>query len=113
MDRRQKAVEELIEHLDSAFFAALAEPVRITIIREMMVLGEPSDINTIAAQVEQDRSGVSRHLKALLEAGIVRCHKDGRHRYYEIDGGSITQKLETLLSSMHTALPLCCPGSKK
>ena len=102
-------IDELVEHFDSPFFAALAEPVRVAILRAMLVLGEASDINTITKHVPQDRSGVSRHLKVLLDARVVTCTKVGRHKYYAIDGGSLLEKLESLLECTRAAMPTCCP----
>ncbi len=94
---------------DSPFFTALAEPVRVAILREMLLLAEPSDINTITRQVTQSRSGVSRHLKALLDAKIVTCTKVGRHKYYAIDGAALVEKFEALLECTRAAIPTCCP----
>lgn len=104
-----EAVDVLVSHFDSVFFAALAEPVRISIVREMLVLGEPADINTIAARVPQDRSVVSRHLNTLLQADIVSTYKEGRHRFYTLRGGALADRLEELARLTRRAMSVCCP----
>ncbi len=106
----EQAIEQWAQQLDSAFFAALAEPVRIALLREMLLMVEPVDVGTLAARMPQDRSVVSRHLKTLLEVGIVTCSKTGRHRYYQLDGPALLERLETLTSLTRSAMPLCCPG---
>lgn len=109
MTRVDTTVEALVLQLDSDFFAALAEPVRVSIVRELLLLGGPADINTITERLPQDRSGVSRHLKLMLDAGIVSCEKVGRHKYYQLEGGAILQRFEGLLDATRAAMTSCCP----
>lgn len=76
--QRNPAVQELVSLFDSSFFAALSEPVRVEILKLLIVCGR-ADIATISLYLPQDRSVISRHLKLMEEAGILVREKEGRH----------------------------------
>ncbi|BCE16508.1 hypothetical protein RSC3_03864 [Bacillus paralicheniformis] len=40
----------------------------------------------------------SFHLSKLLDAEMLTCRKQGRHRYYRLKDGKVAQSLETLLN---------------
>jgi DNA-binding transcriptional ArsR family regulator len=64
-------------------FDALADPTR----RRLLVLlaaGERS-AGELAEEFEISRPGVSRHLRVLREAGLVRVRGDGQRRLYSVD----------------------------
>ena len=104
------ATDELIELIDSRFFKALSEPVRVQLLKYLILSGK-SDIASIAAAFPQDRSVISRHLQAMLDVGLLRGEKVGRHVYYEIDGGTVLEKFEHIAAKIRQCLPICCPGS--
>ena len=106
---RQKAVDAAIAVLDTAFFSALQEPARIAVLRRLMLLGR-ADIGQVAEGLPQERSVVSRHLQVLLDAGIVRSAKEGRHRYYEVDGPAILRNLQAITQQLEAVAPYCCPA---
>ena len=108
---RQKAVDAAIAVLDTTFFNALQEPARIAVLRRLMLLAR-ADIGQIAEGLPQERSVISRHLQVLLDAGIVRCTKEGRHRYYEVDGPAILRNLEAITGQLKAVAPYCCPVEK-
>jgi DNA-binding transcriptional ArsR family regulator len=64
-----KILDELVKVLDSKFLKALSEPVRIEILKFIMRNGR-TDIGTIAENMPQDRSVISRHLNLMHEVGI-------------------------------------------
>jgi DNA-binding transcriptional ArsR family regulator len=64
-------------------FQALADPVRLALL-ERLLRGEQA-VNDLVEQVDIHQSGVSRHLQALAEAGLVRVRPDGQRRLYSID----------------------------
>lgn len=66
-----------------------------------------ADIAAIAAALPQDRSVISRHLKVMSEAGILKCEKITRHVYYEIDGTSFSGRLETIAAGTKQCMPAC------
>ena len=108
MNRREKAAAKVVQMLDGAFLRALSEPARLQVLRVLLTEG-PSDIASIAAHFPQDRSVVSRHLKVLHEAGIVRAHKQGRHRIYDIDGPAFVETLEHIAAEARRLYRVCCP----
>ncbi len=102
-----KNLDALVRSLDAKFFKAMSEPVRMEILKFLLVNGR-SDIAAIAEALPQDRSVISRHLKFMSEAGILKCEKITRHVYYEIDGTSFLDKLETIVARIKQCMPACC-----
>ncbi len=60
----------------------LADPMRLRIV-EAMKSGECS-VGDIVERMDIHQSGVSRHLRILTEAGIVRMRPDGQRRLYSL-----------------------------
>lgn len=67
----------------TAAFAALAEPMRATIVERLAE--RPMAVGELAAGLPVTRPAVSQHLKVLKEAGLVRDQADGTRRIYRID----------------------------
>lgn len=107
--KRERAAHELGAILDSQLFRALCEPVRVEIVKLLTACGR-SDVQTIAAQVPQDQSVVSRHLAVLHRAGVVRREKVGRRVLFELDGISIVTRMERMIDQFRSIIPLCCPA---
>ncbi len=103
-----QSVEELVDMIDSKFFKALSEPVRVQILKYLLLNGR-SDITAIASELPQDRSVISRHLQLMQEVGILNCEKITRHIYYEINGVVFFNKLENILEKIRECIPECCP----
>jgi len=106
---RERAARELGAIVDSQLFRALCEPVRIEIVKLLTARGR-SAVQTLAAQVPQDQSVVSRHLAVLHRAGVVRREKVGRQVFFELDGISIVTRMERMLEQFRSIIPLCCPA---
>jgi len=98
---------KLFELMDSAFFKSLAEPVRLDIIKLLMVKGE-SDIGALAAELPQDRSVISRHLANMEEAGIVSARKEGRHMFYVLKNEHFVGRFEDILESIKKCIAGGC-----
>jgi DNA-binding transcriptional ArsR family regulator len=98
----------LVDALDDPLLKALSDPTRCLLVRTLAELG-PSDIATIAEGYPQDRSVISRHLKVLHDAGVVRSSKDGRHVVYALDGPRLVRKLEGILAIAKAVVAGCCP----
>ncbi|MGC4788086.1 metalloregulator ArsR/SmtB family transcription factor [Micromonospora sp. DT178] len=62
--------------------AAIADPVRREILQ--MLRDEPLSAGQIADRFVISRPAVSRHLRVLREAGLVRDTADGRRRVYTL-----------------------------
>lgn len=106
---RTQAIDAAIEVLDSPLFKALQEQARVAVLRQLLLLGR-ADVGQIAESLPQERSVISRHLQQLLEAGIVRVERAGRHRIYEVDGPALMGKFEAILTEIRKLAPYCCPG---
>lgn len=100
-------INTLFEQMDSSFFKALAEPVRLEILKALIVVRE-ADIHTIAKGLPQDRSVISRHLNILEDAGVVRVRKEGRHRYYSLQGDQFIERFEGILAAIKRCMALDC-----
>ncbi|SDD84027.1 MULTISPECIES: ArsR/SmtB family transcription factor [Kordiimonas] len=100
-------VNTLFEQMDSTFFKALAEPVRIEILKKLIMVRE-ADIHTIAKDLPQDRSVISRHLSILEEAKVVSMRKDGRHRIYTIQGDQFIERFEAITQTIKRCMALDC-----
>src|SRR4029453_14880082 len=94
----REAARRCVAVFDTGFFRALCEPARIAVLRELILLGR-GDIAAIAGRLPQDRSVVARHLQQLAAAQIVRANKKGRHVFYQIDAGSVAERLEGILAT--------------
>ncbi|MEU4689450.1 metalloregulator ArsR/SmtB family transcription factor [Actinoplanes sp. NPDC023714] len=72
--------------LDAAA-GAIADPVRREIL--LMLHAEPRTAGQIAGAFAISRPAVSRHLRVLREAGLVRDVADGRRRVYTLVAGPL------------------------
>lgn len=61
-------------------FAALADPVRRDLLRRLA--RGPARVVDLAAEHPISRPAVSKHLRLLTEAGLVRADERGRERHY-------------------------------
>ncbi len=108
----ESCLNDLVSNFDSRFFKTLSEPVRLDILRFLMLNGR-SDIGTIADHMPQDRSVISRHLNLMHESGILNCTKETRYVYYEINGKAFIDKLETITRQIRECMHACCPDCCK
>jgi DNA-binding transcriptional ArsR family regulator len=63
-------------------FETLADPSRRRIV-EALRAGEQA-VNDLVDRLEIHQSGVSRHLRILLEAGFVQVRPAGQQRFYSL-----------------------------
>jgi len=76
------AQQKRLYRLKAEVIAAAGHPIRLAIL-EMLKDG-PRCVCDIAADVDAQRSNVSRHLGVLLRVGIVEQHKEGLKRMYSL-----------------------------
>ena len=102
---------KLVGVLDSKFFKSLSEPVRVEIIRYLILHGR-ADIGTIAKDLPQDRSVISRHLNLMQDVGILNCEKESRHMYYSINASEFLNRFTNIAALVGKCIkecgPLCC-----
>jgi DNA-binding transcriptional ArsR family regulator len=70
-------------------FAAVADPVR----RELLGLlrRSPASAGELAARFPISRPAISRHLRVLLQAGLVSVQAQGRERLYRLEPAPLEQ----------------------
>lgn len=97
----------LLEIMEPVFFKALCEPTRIALLATLASRKEPSTVSELSSCCGIDFSGVSRHLKLLKDAGILRVEKSGREVLYSLD----TEGFSKTLRDIASALELCAEKS--
>ena len=66
-------------------FKAIADPTRREIFHVLVAAGAALSINQVSEHFEMSRQGVTKHIKLLEEAGMVRVRSEGRVRYCHAD----------------------------
>lgn len=74
--------------------AAIADPVRREIL--MLLRDRVLTAGEIAERFPISRPAVSRHLRVLRTAGLVRAERQGRQRFYRLDTGPLAPLEEWL-----------------
>jgi DNA-binding transcriptional ArsR family regulator len=69
-------------------FRAVADPTRRAVLDYLR--GRPHTVNELADYFDVSRPAISKHLRIMREARVVRERRDGRHRIYEIDVAGLT-----------------------
>lgn len=88
-EEEPKAVEEAPESLVLGF-AALADPTRLKLLR--LIATESLPAQEMAQRLGVNQSTVSRHLRMLVEAGLVgRDHQEGRYLFYSLQADRIDE----------------------
>jgi DNA-binding transcriptional ArsR family regulator len=76
-------------------FHALGDPTRLKLVTALCAGGAFS-IAQLTVATEMSRQGVTKHLKVLAEAGVVRDAKMGRERRWQLDPAQIVEAKRTL-----------------
>lgn len=83
-------------------FKVLSEPLRLRILNTLQE-GEKS-VTELTELVEASQPNVSKHLKILQEAGILRREQNGNAVYYSIADESIFDLCELVCNSLQKRL---------
>ena len=86
----------LVSLLEPTLFRSLADPTRLQMLHRLSRASEPQTVTEIADCCGVHLSGVSRHLAALREAGVVSAHKQGREVRYVLDCGRVAAAFKEL-----------------
>jgi DNA-binding transcriptional ArsR family regulator len=65
-------------------FAALGDPTRLALVTRLCG-GGPASIARLTAGAGVSRQAVSKHLRALEQAALVRCTRQGREQIYALE----------------------------
>jgi DNA-binding transcriptional ArsR family regulator len=68
-------------------FHAIADPTRRAILDRLRA--GPAPVNDLAADFEQSRPAISKHLRVLKNARLVSEERVGRERYYQLHAASL------------------------
>lgn len=69
-------------------FAALGDPTRLSLVARLSA-GGPESIAGLSESSEVSRQAVTKHLRILAEAGLVRGSRSGRHHIWELLPGRL------------------------
>ena len=84
---------------------ALADPTRRRIVE--LLADDERSAGEIASHFSTSRPGVSRHLRVLRDAGLVRVREDGQRRLYSLDPAPLAELnawLENRLDALDTEI---------
>lgn len=72
-----------LPHASTDVFNAVAGAHRRAILDELV--GGEKAVGTLVSTLAMPQPQVSKNLRILTEAGLVRCRAEGRHRFYRLD----------------------------
>jgi DNA-binding transcriptional ArsR family regulator len=78
-------------------FAALGDDVRLALVRRLSTRG-PQSTMRLSEGAGVSRQAVSKHLEVLADAGVVRSHRQGRERVWEVDAAPLLAAQDWLRS---------------
>ncbi|QYK49273.1 MAG: helix-turn-helix transcriptional regulator [Phycisphaeraceae bacterium] len=99
---RRGAIDAL---LDPELFKALCDPTRVLLLGCLAKCGRACTVSEVAACCSVDLSVVSRHLRQLERAGVLRSSKEGRTVFYAVRYQDLSKALRDLADAIHA----CCP----
>jgi DNA-binding transcriptional ArsR family regulator len=70
-------------------FDVVAEPTRREILD--LLRERPRPVNELVELLGISQPGVSKHLKVLRDARLVRVRQEAQRRWYEVDPGPLTE----------------------
>lgn len=79
----------------ASVFAALGDPTRLKLVA-VLCAGGAFSIAQLTANTDISRQGVTKHLRVLADAGVVRDVKQGRERLWQLEPGQIEEARRTL-----------------
>ncbi len=85
----------MIDTIDTVF-AALANPTRRELLRLLRDEGQ-LPVQQLADHFAMQRPSISEHLKVLRDVGLVSEYKQGRQRYYYLEGAPLREVQEWLV----------------
>ena len=88
--------------LVAARFRAMGEPLRLRILQQLEN-GEQS-VSALAERVGTTQPNVSKHLKVLQDAGLLKRRPQGNSAYYSIADAMVFELCEMICSRLHDRL---------
>ena len=84
--KRDPGVQRIVQRSEalSGIFAALGDPTRLKLVA-LLCAGGAFSIARLTASTDISRQGVTKHLRVLADAGVVRDVKRGRERLWQLE----------------------------
>lgn len=82
--------------LSPKFFKALCDPNRLFLLNHLVNCKKARTVSEIADLCTVDLSVVSRHLKALKEAGIIESERKGKQVFYRVRARQVVASLRAI-----------------
>jgi len=84
--KRDPGVQRIVQRSEalSGIFAALGDPTRLKLVA-LLCAGGAFSIAHLTASTDISRQGVTKHLRVLADAGVVRDLKRGRERLWQLE----------------------------
>jgi len=98
---RQRLTWDALE-LVAARFRAMGEPLRLRMLQELE--GGEQSVSALAESVESTQPNVSKHLKILQDAGLVKRRQQGTTVYYSIADEMVFELCEIICSRLRDRL---------
>lgn len=95
--------------LEADVFKALGDKTRLNLLACLIKCARPCSVTEIAECCSVDLSVVSRHLKILEDAEVIRSYKEGRTVWYEVE----TEKVVALLRDIADGMEECSGKAAK
>jgi DNA-binding transcriptional ArsR family regulator len=76
-------------------FAALGDETRLKLVTRLSA-GVPLSISALAEGSAVTRQAITKHLRVLEDAGLVRGAKQGRENLFELEGARLTEARKAL-----------------
>src|SRR3954453_18660330 len=93
----QAIPDELLD-LMAVKFQMLADATRLAILRSLM--GGERSVGQVVQETGRGQANVSKHLKLLADAGLVRRRKEGLQVYYRLDDPLVEQLCDLVCGSI-------------
>lgn len=72
-------------------FKALADANRREIFHLLIVATSALSLTQITAEFDISRQGVTKHIKLMEDAGLIKTHNKGRERFCEVDSTPLAE----------------------
>ena len=94
---REQNIQDTVELLK-----ALGEFNRLSLVYKLCECETPQNVMCLCDCCNVDASVVSRHLKTMADAGILKLNKKGRERTYSLDRENVAKELRALATKIET-----------
>jgi len=84
----------------ASLLKALGEFNRLSLVYKLCECHLPQNAMCLCDCCSVDASVVSRHLKTLTQAGVVKLDKNGRERSYSLDRTNVAARLRALATKI-------------